>query len=195
MIVEAVEEGELLGPMGLVVGDIQIDRDQPDAAPPPAMAGNHGVGEGLAHLQQHPRGGRVLEARDRRLRRQTVAVDRVAPQQQFVDRIVGQPVGVIAVGMATGDREDALREQIANAVRHARRRARIRDRRRQRRQQAKSSIGRCEQDRAAIRTRVGLIKGRDQGTIGQVRKENSLCYRRLVQRNRLRLGKSRLVNS
>ena len=57
------------------------------------------------------------------------------------------------------------------------------------------SVGRFEQDRAAVRTRVRLIKGRDQGAIGQVRKQNSLCYRRLVQRNRLRVGKGRLVNS
>jgi hypothetical protein len=32
-----------------------------------------------------------------------------------VDRIVGETVGIIAVGMATGDGEDALREQIADA--------------------------------------------------------------------------------
>jgi len=53
-------------------------------------------------------------------------------------------------------------------MRDARRRAGIGDRRRERRQQAEASIGRFEQDRAAVRTRVGLIKGRDQGPIGQV---------------------------
>ena len=137
----------------------------------------------------------VLEARDRRLRGQAAALDRIAPQQQFVDRIVGEPVSVIAVGMATRDREHPLRDQIADAVRHARRRARIGHRHREGRQQTEASIGRFEQDRAAVRTRVGLIKGRDQGTIDQVGKQNSLCYRRLVQRNRLRVGKRRLVNS
>ena len=121
VIVEAIEEGQLLRAVGLVFGDIEIDRDQPDAASAAAMPGNHRVGERVAHGEQHPRGGRVLEARDRRLRRQAAAVDRIAPQQQFVDRIVGEPVGVIAVGMATRDREDALRDQIADAVRHARR--------------------------------------------------------------------------
>jgi hypothetical protein len=97
--------------------------------------------------------------------------------------------------MTTRDREDALRQQIADPMRHARRRARIGDRRGESRQQAESSIGRVEQDGATVRTRVGLIKGGDQGTIREVRKENSLCYRRLVQRNRLRVGKRRLVNS
>ena len=162
VIVEAIEEGELLRAVGLVVGDIEIDRNEPDAAPSPAMPGNHRVGERVAHGEQHPRGGRVLEARDRRLRGQAAAVDRIAPQQQFVDRIVGEPVAVIAVGMATRDREDPLRDQIADAVRHARRRARIRDRRGQGRQQTQVSVGGFEQDRATVRTRVGLIKGRDQ---------------------------------
>ena len=149
----------------------------------------------MAHREQHLWRGGVLEARDRRLRRQPAAVDGIAPQQQFVDRIVGEPVGVIAVGMATRDSEDALREQIADAVRHPRRRARIGNRRGQRGQQAELAIGRLEQNRAAVGTRVGLIKCRDQGAIGQVGKQNSLCYRRLVQRNRLRVGKRRLFNS
>ena len=195
VIIEAIEEGQLLGAVGLVLGGIEIDRDQPDAAAAAAMPGNHRVGERVAHGEQHPRGRRVLEARDRRLRGQAAAVDRIAPQQQFVDRILGEPVAVIAIGMAARDREDPLGDQIPDAVRHARRIARIGDRRREGRQQAEVSVRRLEQDRAAVRTRVRLIKGRDHGPIGQVRKQNSLCYRRLVQRNRLRVGKRRLVNS
>ncbi len=195
VIIEAIEEGELLRAVGLVFSAIEIDRNQPDAPSASAMPRNHRVGERVAHGEQHPRGGGVLETRDRRLRGQATALDRIAPQQQFVDRIVGEPVSVIAVGMATRDREHPLRDQIADAVRHARRRARIGHRHREGRQQTEASIGRFEQDRAAVRTRVGLIKGRDQGTIDQVGKQNSLCYRRLVQRNRLRVGKRRLVNS
>ena len=162
VIVEAIEEGELLRAVGLVLGDIEIDRDQPDAASAATMPGNHRVGERVAHGEQHPRGRRVLEARDRRLRRQAAAVDRIAPQQQFVDRILGEPVAVIAIGMAARDREDPLGDQIADAVRHARRIARIGDGRREGRQQAEVSVRRLEQDRAAVRTRVRLIKGRDQ---------------------------------
>jgi len=192
MIIEPVEEGELLPAVGLVFGDIKIDGNQPDTAPSATMPRDHGIGERVTHPQQHPGGGRVLEARNRRLRRQPAAVDRIAPQQQFVDRIVGEPVGVIAVRMATGDRVDALREQIADAVRHPRRRARIRNRRGQCGQQAELAIGRLEQDRAPVGTRVGLIKRRDQGPIEEVGKQNSLCYRVVVQRNRLRVGKRRL---
>jgi hypothetical protein len=46
-------------------------------------------------------------------------------QAQLVDWIVGQPASVIAVGLATRDREDPLGDQIPDAVRHPRRRARI----------------------------------------------------------------------
>jgi len=88
--------------------------------------------------------------------------------------------GATTIGMAARDREDALREQIADAVRHARRGAPIEDRCGEGVQQAEPPVGGFEQDRAAVRTRVRLIKGRDQGAIGKVGKENSLCYRRVV---------------
>ena len=45
----------------------------------------------------------VLEARDRRLRRPARAGHRVAPQQQLVDRVVGEPVRIVAIGMPAGD--------------------------------------------------------------------------------------------
>ncbi len=51
-----------------------------------------GVRERRAHREPHPRGGRALEARDRRLRGQAAAVDR----------------------------EDPLRDRIADAMGHAR---------------------------------------------------------------------------
>ncbi len=63
------------------------------------------------------------------------------------------------------------------------------------RQQAESAIGRFEQDRPAVRTRVGLIKGRGQWAIDQVRKQHSLCYRRLIQRRRLLRETARVVTA
>ena len=44
MIIEAIEEGELLRAVGLVFGDIEVDRDQASAPSPAAMAGQHPVG-------------------------------------------------------------------------------------------------------------------------------------------------------
>ena len=117
------------------------------------------------------------------------------PSNSLWIRNVGESVRIIAVGMATRDREDALRDQIPDPVRHPLRRAGVGDRRRERGQQADPAVGGVEQDRAAVRTRVGLIKGGHQGTIGQVRKQNSLCYCRLVQRRRLPGKKARVVTA
>ena len=66
------------------------------------------------HLAQHhrhakqvrPRDG-VLEARERRLGSKGVAVDGIAPDEHLVDGIVGEAGRVVAVGVATPDREDA----------------------------------------------------------------------------------------
>ncbi len=81
VIGEPLEDGERLRAVGLVVRHIEVDRDQPDAAPAPTMPGDHGVRTRRAHREQHPRGGRVLEPRDRRLRGHAAAVDRIASQQ------------------------------------------------------------------------------------------------------------------
>jgi hypothetical protein len=51
---------------------------------------------------------------------------------------------------------------------------------------AEASVRCLEQDRAAVRTRVGLIEGGGEGFLEQVRKENRLWYCVVVQRNRLR---------
>jgi hypothetical protein len=56
------------------------------------------------------------------------------------------------------------------------------------------AVRRLEQDRATIGTGVALIEARDQRPIAQVRKQNTLCRRRFVQRTRLRMGTRRLVN-
>jgi hypothetical protein len=60
-------------------------------------------------------------------------------------------------------------EQVTDAVRHERRRSRVGDRRGQGRQQTQLTVRGLEQDRAAVRARVWLIKGRDQRPIGQRR--------------------------
>ena len=41
---------------------------------------------------------------------------RVAPEQQLVDGVVGEMLGVVAVGMAAGDAEDPLAEQVRHRV-------------------------------------------------------------------------------
>ncbi len=189
VVVEAIEEGQLLRAVRLVFGRVEVDRDPPHAAAATPMPGNHGVGQRVAQAEQPSGRGPVLEARDRRLRRQPAAVERIAIHQQLVDRIVGESVGVIPVGMATRDREDALREQVADPVRHAGRRARLGRRRRQRGQQAEPAVGRLEQERAPIRAGVRLVERGDERAIDEGGKQNSLWYGMVVQQRRLRVAK------
>ena len=54
----------------------------------------------------------VLEARHRRLRRQAVARHQIAPDQQLVDRIIGDPVPIVAVRTAARDAEHPLAAQV-----------------------------------------------------------------------------------
>ena len=50
------------------------------------------------------------------MRGQGIAGHRVAPEQQLVDGVVGEMLGVVAVGMTASDAEDPLAEQIRHRV-------------------------------------------------------------------------------
>ena len=54
----------------------------------------------------------VFEAGDRRLRGERLAGHGVPPEQQLVNGVVAQPVGIVPIGMATRDAEDPLAEQV-----------------------------------------------------------------------------------
>jgi hypothetical protein len=187
--VEAVEERQLLGAMRGVLRDVEVDRDPPRATLPPAMAGQHRVGQRLAHAVQRSRRHRVFEARHGRLRREPPAGDRIAVEQQLLDRIVRQPVGVIGIGIAARDPKDPLRQHVGPRVGHARRRPWVGQRRRQRRDHADRPLRRLEQNRAAIGAGVRLVEGGRQRLVEEIRKENSLWYRGVVQQRRLRVAK------
>ncbi len=75
-------------------------------------------GQFAAHLVEVLHAHLVFEARDRRLRGEGGAENRIPPEQQLVNRVVGQPVGIIRIGMAAGEPEDALRQQIRERVTH-----------------------------------------------------------------------------
>jgi hypothetical protein len=65
VIIEAIEEGELLRAVRLVFRDIQIDRNQPHAAPPPAVPRNH-VSASAWLMASSIRGAAVCSKRERR---------------------------------------------------------------------------------------------------------------------------------
>ena len=192
-VVVAVEERQLLRPMRRIVGRIEIDRDPPrPAVPPLAVPFDDHFGEGDAHVVQRLRAVVIFEARDRGLRGQRGPVHRVAPEQQFVHRIVGQSVRVIRVRIPAGQPKDALRQQITQRMLDLPGLAIVDQAAREAVDQPIAPVGGVQQHGAAVGARVRLIEGGDEGAIEEVRKQDSLCYRRLVQRNRLRVGKRRL---
>jgi hypothetical protein len=85
--------------------------------------------------------------------------------------------------MAAGEAEDALRQQILERVPDFPRLPIIDEAAGEAIDQSVARVRGFEQDRAAIRARVLLIKRRDEGFVKEIREENSLWYRLCVQRN------------
>jgi hypothetical protein len=92
-----------------------VMRRAPPLAPGPLLR-DHEVGERMPQPSQHQRGDGILEARQRGLRGQRRAGERIAIQQQLVHRIVGQAGGIVAIGVATDEPEDALLHQLEELV-------------------------------------------------------------------------------
>jgi len=97
--------------------------------------------------------------------------------------------------MAAGESEDALRQQILERVPDFPRLPIIDETAGEAIDQSVARVRGFEQDRAAIRARVRLIKRRDQGLLEEVVEENSLWYRFVSQRERLRREKQLCGNS
>ena len=191
-----LSERELLRAMGRIVGGIAIDRDLPHAAMQTTTVACEDAGRQRApHLEQHLAGRAVLEARDRRLRRQARADDRIAAEQQFMHRIVGQPIGIIRIGIAAGQSKDSLGQQILDGVPYFARLSIVDQAPREAVDQIVLALGGFQQDGPAVGTRVRLIEPGDEGTIEEVRKENSLWYRLGRQSQRLRCEESLCGNS
>ena len=168
--------------MGRVVSRIEIDRDAPRPAVQPTLVSVHEAdGEFPSHRVELGAAHAVLKSRDRRLRRQRQALDRIAIEQQLLDRIVGQPVRVVGVGIPARDPEDTLRHELVHGVRDLGRGPAVGETRGQGRGQAESGVRRFQQNRAAIRARMGLIERRHQGPVEQIRKQHSLWYRFVAQ--------------
>jgi hypothetical protein len=140
--VEPVEEAQLLRAMGRIFGDVHVDGDATRPALAPSMARDHAVGQRVAQSVQLPGAQRILEPRNRRLRGQAPAVDGIAIQQQLVDRVVGEAIGVIAVRIPAGDPKDPLREDVAPGLPHMPGRSRVVQHLGQRRRQAERAVRR-----------------------------------------------------
>src|SRR6266704_2522512 len=176
-VVVAVEERKLLLAVGGVVGGIQIDRDPPDApvqAPP--LLRDHGVGQHVRHGAQFSRAHGVLESRQRGLRGQAEPGEGIAAQHQLVDRVVDQPGGVVAVGVAPAQPEDALLEQLDRLVQDLARRPRIVEAGGQPLRQTQLGIQGLDQDQAAVGAYVWQVEAGDDRLRKAVALEGHLRY-------------------
>jgi hypothetical protein len=148
----AVEERELLLAMGGVVRRIEIDRDAAGAAAQPgAVLPDDEVRQRMPQPRQRPRADRILDARQRRLGRQGRAGQRIAIEQELEDGVVGQPGGVVAIGIAADQPEDALPHQVDEVVLDLARLAPLPQTASHRLGDAQLSIDRLEQDHPAVR--------------------------------------------
>ena len=153
----AVEEGELLLAVSRIIGGVEVERDQPATLPEAiAVAFDHRVGEGVRHAEQVCRLNRVLEARQRGLRRQRLSMDRVSIHQQLVHRIVCQFACIVAVRVPQRDRKDPLLNQLPERVRDLSRFAWITQAVGQRFGQPELPIDTLQQHTATVRAAVLL---------------------------------------
>ena len=97
--------------------------------------------------------------------------------------------------MAAGEPVDALGQQILERVPHFSGLPIIDETSGKAINQPVARVRGLEQDRAAIRARVGLIERRDQRLVEEVREENSLWYRVVAQAKASVVGKARLATA
>ena len=178
VVVVPVEERVLLRPVRRVVRRVQIDRDAP--RPPvqaAAMPRDDPRGQLIRHAVERAAVDCVLEPRQRRLRRQALARNRVSVEQQLVDGVVGETVAIIAVGMAAGDAKYALADQVRERVPGLVRRPLVEQTPGERLDQAVDALGgRSAGSRPAVGTGLLLVEPGEQRLVKQIRELNSLWY-------------------
>ena len=175
-VVVAVEEGELLLPVGGILRGVEVDGDVTGPTPEPLpVALNHDIRQGFSHPEKFSSTDRVLETRDSRLRSQSFPIDGVPSHQHLVDGILRQTRRIVPIGVATGDREDALREQFLDLMADPAGVAPVPQAPRQTLRQSQSQIDGFEQHRSSVGAAVVLVKPRDQGLPEKLGKQQTLC--------------------
>jgi hypothetical protein len=93
-----------------------------------------------------------------------------------VDRVVDQPRGIVAVGVAAGQPEDALTQQIPQRVRHLAGLPAVADGAGQAPGQPEPIVDRLQQQGAPVGTGVRLVEPGDDRLGNPVDVENALRY-------------------
>ena len=111
------------------------------------------------------------------MRGERLTGDRIPPEQQLVNGVVAQPVGIVPIGMATRDAEDPLAEQVRQRMPDLARLPVVDQTLGESLDHAVLPLRGFEQDRSSIGARVRLIEGGNEGLVEEIRKEDSLWYR------------------
>jgi hypothetical protein len=187
----AIEEGELLRAVRRVIGWVEINDDPVRASvEPPLMPRDDARRELPPHRIEFLDPSLVFEPRDRRLGSERRTADGVTSQQQLVNGIIGEAFGVIGIGMPTGHPEDPLGEQFAHRMAYLAGLPVIHQTRREVVEHSVLPFGCGEHHGAPVRACMLLIKGGNERLVAEIGKENSLWYRIVGHRERLRRRQS-----
>ena len=91
-----------------------------------------------------------------------------------MNRVVGQVIGIVAVGVTARDGEDALSDQIRERVPNLLWGAPVGETPGKRLDEAIHALGRLEQNGAAIGTGVLAVERGDEGLVEEFREQDSL---------------------
>ena len=137
---------------------IQINGDPPRVLLAALVALDDHLRERLRQAQQFGPAGRILKARQRRLRGQRVAGDRIATDQKLVHRIIVQSCGIVGIGIPTGYAKHPLLEEFFVLVQNLAGLPPIDKATGQPSTQSEGFVTRLEQNRTTIRARMILIE-------------------------------------
>jgi hypothetical protein len=98
-----------------------------------------------------------------------------------VNGIIGEPGGVIAVGVATGDGEDTLPKQVDKLVANLASLPLVPQAGRQAGSEAEPLVDSLQENRATVGAAVRLVKPGNKRFVEEIREENSLCRDRIIQ--------------
>ena len=175
-VVMPIEETELLSAMGGIIGRIHIDCDTPGfTLQPLSVMLDHDIGESFCHAEQFFGSYGVFETGQCRLRSQALAFDGITVEQKLLDRIVGQGAGLIAVGTAGGDSEDALPQKIKATVNNLAGLTHVANTCSDTFGQGELIVDSFEQDGPTVGTAVGLVENNDNRFVIFFGEKNRLC--------------------
>jgi hypothetical protein len=172
-----------------IVGHIEVECDATHLAAPTDVPVEHGLEQRLAHPQQFAARDVVLEPRQRRLRGERSAGDRVAPEHQLVHRVIDESRRVISVLVAQCQAVGALAEQVHERVSHLAALAPVDECVGESRDQTQATVGGLQQHRAAIRAGVGDVERGRQRAIEEIREQHTRCRARVTHSKTSVLGR------